>query len=694
MFRVTVYKFIAIVAILLCTANSASAQLDSVLINSKASYLKKAGKRALKSGDYYGAIEYFKKYLEKKPENTKIKYKLADSYRLSRDYQKALFTYQMVIKDDAESYGLAYYYLAKMQIHVQEYQKAIISFGKFKKKYDGKDKSIFKKRMKLLLLTCEQAMDISKKTWEISIGHLDTSINKAHIEASPFMLDSNILIYSSLRSDTIVYYDANDTTKKYPVRRFYGAIKDGKGSWVFNKEYEMNPVNDEKSHNTNACYNLDSTSIFFTRCELNQKGKMICSIYESTKDGNEWGEAKKLPETVNMPEYSSTQPAIGRGVKYGAEVLYFISNRPRGKGGKDIWYSEYYPKKKTFKKAKNAGSKINTALDEMTPFYDLENKTMYFSSEGWPGIGGLDVFSSTGELKSWEPPTNMGTPINTSTDELYYIQNQEGDQGFFISNRKGGITLKNETCCDDLYEYKELKHVYLGIGGSVFDLYSDTNNRDSAVVLQNAVLSLYALPDSADGEPILIKQTQSNEKGKYFFKLKKDKRYLVKANHDQTLSSSYQFSTKNKTASDTTAHAFNLRHVTEKPIVVKNIYYEFDKSDLTQSSTTTIDTTLLIILEQNPSIVIEIGSHTDSKGTDKYNETLSQQRAESVVQYLISKGISQKRLKAKGYGESTPIAPNQNEDRSDNPEGRARNRRTEFKIVGTVKGVSEVIYKQ
>lgn len=669
-----------------------TAQVDQEIYNSKPLYLKKAGKRSLKRGDYYSAIAYFKKYLESKPEKTGIKFKLAESYRLSRDYEKAEKTYGEVVKADGESYPKSYFYLAKMQIHNQKYDTAVVNFGKFKKAYDGKDKSIFKKRMKLLLLTCEKAPELLDNKADINTIHLDTSINKAHIEAAPLMLDEETLIYSSLRSDTVVYFDANDTTKKYPTRRFYQAKRDLKGNWNFDESFEI-VLNDSSSHNSNACFNLDSTSLFFTRCALNEKGKMICAIYESKKEDGSWGTPEKLPETVNNPDFSSSQPTIGRGLKYGAEVLYFVSQRERGKGGKDLWYSEYNPKKKQFRKAKNAGSKINTALDEMTPYYDLETKTMYFSSEGWPGIGGLDVFSSTGEIKNWETPKNIGAPINSSTDELYYIPKKKGGEGFFISNRKGGVTLKNETCCDDLYEFKEPKYIHLALAGNLMDIYSDQNNADSAVSLQNATLTLYAIQDSTN-DKLLIKQVFSDENGKYFLKLQKDKNYLLQAQHPQTLSDNYRFSTKNRTSSDTLGRNFNLRHVNEKPIVVKNIYYEFDKSDLTASSTITIDTTLLVILEKNPSIVIEIGSHTDSKGSDSYNQTLSQQRAESVVNYLISKGINNKRLVAKGYGESAPIAPNQNEDGSDNEEGRALNRRTEFKIIGKVKGASEVIYEK
>lgn len=687
MFRVIVYRLILA---LILVSSGLNAQVDQEIYNSKSSYVKKAGKRSLKSGDYYSAIEYFKKYLADKPDNTEVQFLLAESYRKSRDYINAEKQYKNVLKADYESFPKAYYYLGKMQIHLLNYDTAAINLNKFKKMYDAKDKALYKKKVKLLLLTCQAGPELLKKTNAIQINHLDTSINKAHIELSPILINDSLLLFSSLRSDTIVYGDKSDTSLVLPVRKFYTASLKGE-KWVFNGEFDK-PLNNN-NENGNACYNLDSTAIFFTRCAINTKGKMICAIWQTKFEDGEWTEAEKLPETVNNPEFNSTQPTVGRGDKYDAEILYFVSDNSRGRGGLDIWYSEYRPKKKQFKKAKNGGSKINTVFDEMTPSYDVNNKTMYFSSEGWPGIGGLDVFSTTGELKSWGTPRNIGAPINSGTDELYYYLSSSDDKGFFVSNRKGGISLKNETCCDDIYEYKELKYIHIGIKGNIFDIYSNVNNSDSSVVLNKAKLKLYAIQDSTN-EKLLLREIETNEKGEYFFKLKKDKNYVIEATHESTLSDNFKFNTLDIATSDTITKDYSLRHVNEKPIVVKNIYYEFDKSDLTKTSTATLDTTLLLILEKNPTIIIEIGSHTDSKGSDSYNQQLSQERAQSVVDYLISKGITSKRLEAKGYGESQPIAPNECEDGTDNEEGRAMNRRTEFKIIGKLKGVSEIIYER
>ena len=691
MFRVIAYRILF--SILTFGFLSSQAQIDPELIDAKASYLKKAGKRSLKNGDYYSAISYFEKYREKKPENYEILMPLGDSYRFARDYDSAASKYMQLIGIDAETFPLAYYHLAEMQIRQMLYKEAKSNLETFIKNYRGaSDASTYKKMSNALIQTCDSAESLLSRKQNLRIVHLDTSVNKAHIELSPYYLEDSVIVFSSLRSDTIVWYNQNDSSNKvYPTRKFYTAEKRN-GEWQFRSEFE-GPWNDQASHNGNGSYNLDSTLFFFTRCAVNSKGKMLCQIYQSELKEGEWTEAVPLPESVNQPGYNSSQPTVGYSMKYEAEVLYFVSDRPRGRGGLDIWYSEYRPRRSEWKKAKNLGKGINTILDEMTPHYDNESKMLFFSSEGWPGIGGLDVFRSIGELKSWNTPENLGPPVNSSMDELYYVESSSGSEGLFVSNRKGGINLKNETCCDDLYEFREIKVIQLAIQGTANKVLRNSLGQDSLVPFPHAKLAVYALQDSTN-ETILIKEIETGADGTYFLKLKKGVEYAIEAKSDSTLSDNFAFSTKKAEKSDTLVRDFSLYEISEEPIVVKNIYYEFDKADLTASSTTTIDTTLLLILEKNPSIIIEIGSHTDSKGTDSYNETLSQKRAESVVTYLIKKGISANRLKAKGYGEKVPIAPNENEDGTDNPEGRAMNRRTEFKIVGKIPGVSEIIYRK
>jgi len=505
-----------------------------------------------------------------------------------------------------------------------------------------------------------------------------------------------MLLYSSLRSDSIVYVNAEDSNSVVPHRKFYVAQKMNDSTWVMQNEYAEGWFNFEDTENGNGCFNEDSSRFYFSRGIRNIKGKLVFHLYYADKEEDEkgWMEPVKMNEEINVKGFHSTQPTLGWYFQKDVPVLYFISNRIEGgRGGWDIWYSEFNPKKELWKKPKNGGSKLNTKLDEFSPNYNIDNKTLHFSSAGWPGLGGLDVFKTIGELKDWTVPKNIGFPINTSVDELYYSLTKNGDEGYFVSNRVGSVSLKNPTCCDDIYNFKELHYIHIGVQGKMFEIVENKDLIDT-VPSKFVTLSLVLLDDSIEGGEMVIKSVLPEDSGDYFFKLEKGKEYNLQANGENYFNQSFEISTEGIVESDTIIKNFYMKKFSVQPIVVKNIYYEYDKFALLDSSKTVIDTTMFKILMDNPDIVIEIGSHTDAIGSDAYNDKLSQKRAQSVVDYLIGKGIARKRLQAKGYGEKEPIAPNKNADGSDNPEGRQMNRRTEFRIIGKIEGISEIIYKK
>ncbi|HVE62150.1 MAG TPA: OmpA family protein, partial [Chitinophagaceae bacterium] len=210
--------------------------------------------------------------------------------------------------------------------------------------------------------------------------------------------------------------------------------------------------------------------------------------------------------------------------------------------------------------------------------------------------------------------------------------------------------------------------------------------------IANAIVSVYAT-DNENNE-VLVKTDSTDSEGKYFIKLQQGNNYHIVFNKPGYFNRKLNFSTKAVTNSDTLHRSVSIRQIPRQPIIVKNIYYPFDKSYLTDTAKLVVDTTIYPILLENQEIVVEISSHTDSKGADTYNEKLSQERAQSVVNHLISKGIDKDRLVAKGYGESKPLAANEHHDGSDNPEGRQMNRRTEFKVIGIMKKYTDVIYEE
>ncbi|MEO6302917.1 MAG: OmpA family protein, partial [Bacteroidia bacterium] len=409
----------------------------------------------------------------------------------------------------------------------------------------------------------------------------------------------------------------------------------------------------------------------------NFKEEMICAIYVSEKNGDEWSEPVKLPKNVNNPKFTSTMPSITTDPAKGNEVIYFVSNNKEGRGGLDIWYTVYDKKNKVYKTPKNAGNKINTAQNEITPFFDNETRTLYYSSDGMGGLGGYDVFKAVGDGKKWMSTENIGQPLNTGADDIYYTISPNREEGFLVSNRKGGNALKNSTCCDDIYTYKLSEYIRINLVGNVGEMI------DPNTAIPQATVEVY-LVDKKTQEKFLVKIVESDKLGNFKTTVEANQDYFLIIKKNDFLGTTADVTTKAITISQDITKNVLLAKKPKEPIRIPNIQYEFDKSNILEVSKIAIDTTVLSLMEANPEVIIEIQSHTDSKGSDKYNEKLSQQRAESVVNYLISKGIKPERLKAKGYGESKPISPNENADGSDNPEGRAQNRRTDFKIIGVI----------
>jgi OmpA-OmpF porin, OOP family len=657
-------KYFTLIFLIGITAFSLHSQ-DTINIKTlKAGQCKRFGNTALKQGDYNAAMEYYLQFMKLKPGNTKISFKLAECYRNTRDYVNAQDWYDKTYKQDPNNAMACYYYALMLKMN-GDCEKAKMEFAKFKKQPGSS--SELKKQVKNEIAGCDSFISFSKLITKISVTHLDSSINKIHVEHSPLMLDTNTLLYSSVRTNKKVFtVTSQSDTSVGAYKKFYIAKKQD-NKWVYNGEYDSK-FNKEGFNSGNGTMSMDGKRFYFTRCKMNRKNKMICAIYVSSKDDSgTWSEPVALDEKINDSKYSSTQPAASIESVKQNEVIYFISDRPGGKGGLDIWYFVYDLKKKTYSEPKNAGGKINTVADEMTPYYDQDNRNLFFSSNGWAGLGGLDVFKANGEMKRFAAPENIGAPVNSSSDDLYYSEGKNKADGFFVSNRKGGAALKeNPTCCDDIYSFKRLQYVHLDIKGNVTD--------EKGMPMMGTKVSLYT--KNGDAEPIFIKSVETDANGNYNLGLQVGNDYRLVYEKEKFLNTNYDFSTKPLSESQTLNHNAIVKEVSEKAYVLTNVHYANDRYELLEPSKKDIDTTLLLFLNENPDIIVEVSSHTDNNASDSYNNTLSQKRAEGVVKYLISKGIQPERLKSHGYGETKPVGDNKTE------EGRAMNRRTEFKVLG------------
>lgn len=638
-----------------------------------ASKTTKAAEKALKEGNLYGAVELYQDVLDHDEANKDVAYKLGQLYFQIRDYKSAEKCFGIAKQGNQfSSNDLALYYYALMLKYNGKYNDALKAFEEVKQKKPIADNFNIK-WVDVDIAGCKLALNPTTKKTTATVTHLGSEINSAYSDFAPTLWDNDAILFSSLPSDTIIIKNKDN----YLVK-FYKADKNGN---TYNKVSSMPEFDVAGKHTANGTLSADKNSFYFSVCSEDKTGAVNCKLFLSKRNSSGWSEPKEI-EGINMNDYTTTQPTIG--VYQGnREILYFASNRPGGKGGMDIWYATLN-RSGEYSTPKNAGKRINTDRDELTPFYDLSSNSLYFSSNGFPNLGGYDVFVAEGSRGQWTEPVNLEAPVNSSTDDMYYSTFDGGKKALMVSNRPGIISVKSETCCDDIFSV-EYKNVFvLAVTGNVY-------NRESKEVVDDAKV-LLLMKDPESGQDILVNEDVSTKERKYFFNLRKDREYKLTALKEGYLTASENFSTLNKNESDTLLVDLFLNKIDKnKAYRLNNIYYDFDKWNLRDDSKKTLDSLYQILIE-NPQIIIELGSHTDSRGTDEYNQSLSQKRAQSCVDYLISKGIDTKRLQAKGYGEAKPLDDcSKYEECPQTAQGdcpcHQLNRRTEFRIVGELDGV-------
>ncbi len=361
----------------------------------------------------------------------------------------------------------------------------------------------------------------------------------------------------------------------------------------------------------------------------------------------------------NTAAYSVGHAALSTDEK----VLYFVSDMPGGYGETDIWYTELQPDG-SWGQPKNAGNIINTPGEELFPVV-TEDGTLFYSSNGLAGMGGLDIFRAEGSRNQWMKPRNLRHPINSAGDDFAFTvrQTEQGPKGYFSSNRPGGKG------GDDIYAFSyEQPRIILALSGITYD-------KNTGKALPGAEVVLYS------GRRELKARTVSDHEGKFFFELDKDMAYSVVGQKAKYHADSAKASTQGLTQSDTLSASLYLEPVFEvgKTFKLENIYYDFDKHHIRPDAAAVLDE-LVRTLRDNPTLKIELSSHTDSRGSDSYNMALSQRRAQAAVDYLVKQGIARDRMTAKGYGESKLV--NRCSNGVDcSPEEHQANRRTEVTVL-------------
>jgi outer membrane protein OmpA-like peptidoglycan-associated protein len=418
-------------------------------------------------------------------------------------------------------------------------------------------------------------------------------------------------------------------------------------------------------HDGPATFNSKGDTMYFTRNNYTKKkvqksteDVVDLKIMRAVKKDSTWTDLTEFE--YNSKDYSTGHPALNAD----GSKMYFVSDMPGGLGGTDIYVVERM--NNTWSKPVNLGPNINTPYNEMFPMI-WKDSILYFSSEGHYNMGGLDVFSSRKEQNSWTEARNMGYPLNTSYDDFGVAMNDSGTAGILSSNRNAKNTMQ-----DNLYTFA-INDLRFTLEGIAVDKTTQEPVAGVIVELMNTITNKKEV-------------VTTGPDGKFFFKLNPETSYTVVGTKDGYFTNTEPVTTVGKLRSESMYVKLKLeldRIIVDKPIVLKNIYYDLDKWDIRPDAAVELDN-LVQILHENPTISIELGSHTDSRADDKYNMTLSQKRADAAVNYIVSKGISQARITAKGYGETQLVNKCANKVACSEEEHQA-NRRTEFKVISIAK---------
>jgi outer membrane protein OmpA-like peptidoglycan-associated protein/tetratricopeptide (TPR) repeat protein len=592
-----------------------------------------------------------------------LNHQLANSYRLNYDYQNALKYYKIVTENG--SYPEDQYYYGMAMVNLKHYDQAMAVFEKMLS--SSKNDSL-KKLLQKSISSCFFALDTNSNKRLINVRKMDTIVFNAGTSnfAPMYWNSSSKLLFTSARKGGVIL-NPEKQDSRYLCDLYYTELKDT--GW-------MKPVNFGRPVNTGLHEGSSVISsdeiMFFTRWSDANRNESY--IYMAKMKDGLFYEAYKLSETVNQAGYKSMQPYVS----FDGTKLFFSSNKPGGLGGFDLYMCNIDENGLTGE-AKNLGSVVNTTKDEVTPFYHTISNTLFYSSNGHVGIGGLDVFKSSLNTDDsiYLAPKNLGTPINSSKDDAYFILDRIQTKGCFASDREdcpGGN-------CYDIYEF-ENEPITFDISGTVLDYVTN----------EPIVSALITIKDvSQEDEPLFL---ITDDKGFYSTPLKENKQFFLKAQKKGYQASAASATTKGLTETTHLVQDFVLDVIPGEDIVIEGIEYDLNKTTLRPKSMEILDK-IYDYLILNDNFSIEINAHTDTRGSDKANQILSQGRAQSCVTYLISKGIAKERLLPTGYGETKPLVSDAQIATMvpKSPEFEAahqKNRRTAFRVMQESTLIKEV----
>ncbi len=627
------------------------------------------------NGQYYLALKSYLKAQDFNPDNARLNFQVGMSYLGSVQSYKCLQYFLRAKELDVSVTKDIDYYIARGYHINGQYSKAIKFFKDYKKTLLPNQTDDIEATLKRIK-ECENALKLVDKPARAFIDNI-MDINTPYTEHSPVIsADESKMLFTSTREGS-VGGNIDEFTQEYDEDIYISYKVNGRWTRPANAGAPLN------THMNDATVGLSSDG---QQLLIYNGRKRMGDIQSSFLEGDEWTYPEWLPRSVNSSEKETSASLANND-----QVLYFISSREGGYGGKDI-YVVHKDRKGRWGDAKNLGPAINTPYDEESVFMHPDGRTLYFSSMGHSTIGGFDIFTAVkGDDGKWQTPQNVGMPINTPDDDLSLVLSADGRHGYFSSTREGGKGRH------DIYQITFLgpeKPLYLSNEDQLlasFEKSVSDNVLEKSVEIKTIRLTVVKgkVKDAITNEPIKAKievvdndkdevvfNNVSNSKtGDFLVTLPSGKNYGLAVKAQDYLFHSENFNIPKATAYQEIEKEILLNNVKKDvKIVLKNVFFDQGEAILRPTSYPELNR-LAKLLKDVPTLKIEISGHTDNVGSDTYNQKLSEKRAKAVVEYVKAQEIAPERLTYVGYGEAQPIATN------DTKEGRQQNRRVEFKVL-------------
>ncbi len=606
--------------------------------NKKAIKLYTEARTLMGARSFDKAFDKLRLAIDKDPDFAEAYLKLATIYRIRFQDSLQMTCYKEVVKryPTTTRFASAWYYLGLHTFEEGHYKEALVYLKDYQKLTSGKGK--YKNKAKLMIENSEFAIAYKIHDFQFNPRPLPPHVNQFKQQYFPVLTaDQKSLIY--------VKREANEEIMLSTLDR--------SGNWGTPVSISKN-INTEFNEGT-CTISADGRKLVFTSC-MGRKGYGSCDLYVSTKVGKNWSMPENMGSTINSSSWDS-QPSLSAD----GRTLYFVSNRGGGYGRRDIYVSTL-AENNEWSKPQNIGTDINTPYDDISPFIHPNGQRLYFATDGRLGFGGYDIYFSEKDDTRWSKPTNFGYPINTHNDEVSMYISSDGSKGYYSHEEKQGESFTSTLFEIDIPPALQIAHKSTYVFGKVVD-----KGTQSPLVARISLIDL-------DTETAIEIVTSDSVSGDYLIVLTEGKEYGLFAEAEGYLYKSKNF---NLTESLLEPVEVNLElnpiEVGSK-IVLNNIFFEFNSSELTSTSKTELSK--MIDLLDNPSISkVQITGYTDNVGSDTYNLELSKQRAQAVYTYLTKNGISQSKLTFVGKGATNFVTDNTTEF------NRSQNRRIEFEIV-------------